>query len=131
VHWFTNPHSTIPTVGASGAIAGVMGAYLFLFPRSRVIVLLPILFFPLFFELPAATYLGFWVLTQVFSGTLSLASPTDVGGVAWWAHVGGFGVGILLQFLFVKRAGTYRRPSRDEYGIVNAWLPVRYWENYR
>jgi membrane associated rhomboid family serine protease len=131
VHWFTNPHSTIPTVGASGAIAGVMGAYLFLFPHSRVVVLLPILLFPFFFELPAVTYLGFWVLTQVFSGTLSLASPTDVGGVAWWAHVGGFGVGILLQFLFVKRAGTYRRPSRDEYGIENAWLPVRYWENYR
>src|ERR1700738_742884 len=131
VHWFTNPHSTIPTVGASGAIAGVMGAYLVLFPPSRIIVLLPILFFPFFFELPAVTYLGFWALTQVFSGTLSLASPADVGGVAWWAHVGGFGVGILLQFFFVKRADAYRRPSRDEYGIENAWVPVGYWEDYR
>ncbi|HXN52821.1 MAG TPA: rhomboid family intramembrane serine protease [Candidatus Acidoferrum sp.] len=130
VHWLTNPHSTVPTVGASGAIAGVMGAYLFLFPRARLIVLLPIFFFPFFFELPAVTYLGFWALTQVFSGTLSLASPADVGGVAWWGHVGGFGAGILLQFLFVKRADAYRRPSRDEYGIENAWVPVRYWRDY-
>jgi membrane associated rhomboid family serine protease len=129
VQWFTHPHSAIPTVGASGAIAGVMGAYLFMFPRARVIVLLPILFFPFFFELPAVTYLGFWALTQVFSGTLSLASPADVGGIAWWAHVGGFGAGILLQFLFRRRA--YRHPSRDEYGIENAWAPVGYWRDYR
>jgi membrane associated rhomboid family serine protease len=131
VQWLTNPDSTIPTVGASGAIAGIMGAYLVLFPHSRVVVLLPILFFPFFFELPAVTYLGFWALTQVFSETLSLASPADVGGVAWWAHVGGFGVGILLQFLFVKCADAYRRLSRDEYGIENAWVPVGYCENYR
>jgi membrane associated rhomboid family serine protease len=131
VQWFTNPHSTIPTVGASGAIAGVMGAYLFMFPRARLIVLLPIFFFPFFFELPAVTYLGFWALTQVFSGTLSLASPANVGGVAWWGHVGGFVAGILLHFLFVKREGAYRRPSRDEYGIENAWVPVRYWRDYR
>jgi membrane associated rhomboid family serine protease len=108
-----------------------MGAYLFLFPRARIIVLLPILFFSFFFELPSVTYLGFWALTQLFSGTLSLASSADVGGVAWWAHVGGFGVGILLQFPFVKRADAYRRPSRDEYGIENAWVPVRYWRDYR
>ena len=131
VHWLTNPDSTIPTVGASGAIAGVMGAYFFLFPYSRVVVLVPVFFFPFFFELPAVTYLGFWALSQVFSGTLSLAGPASVGGVAWWAHVGGFMAGILLHFFFVKRGDTYRRPSRDEYEIESAWVPVRYWRNYR
>jgi len=131
VHWLTNPDSTIPTVGASGAIAGVMGAYFLLFPYSRVVVLVPVLFFPFFFELPAVTYLGFWALSQVFSGTLSLAGPANVGGVAWWAHVGGFMAGILLHFFFVKRRGAYRRPSRDEYELESAWVPVRYWRNYR
>jgi membrane associated rhomboid family serine protease len=65
MQWYTNPNSTIPTVGASGAIARVMGAYLFLFPRARIVVLLPILFIPFFFELPAPLYLGSWALTQV------------------------------------------------------------------
>ncbi len=131
VHAYTNADSTMPTVGASGAIAGVMGAYFFLFPYSRVVVLVPVFFFPFFFELPAVTYLGFWALTQVFSGTLALGNPGDVGGVAWWAHVGGFAAGILLQFLFVKRTGAYRRLSRDEYETENAWVPARYWRSYR
>ena len=131
VHWFTNPDSTIPAVGASGAIAGVMGAYLLLFPYARIIVLFPILFIPFFFELPAVVYLGFWALTQLFSGTLALASPSQVGGVAWWGHVGGFGAGMVLQFFFVKRADAYRRPSRDEYGVESAWVPASYWRNNR
>src|SRR5438128_5199130 len=113
VHWFTNPDSTLPTVGASGAIAGVLGAYFFLFPYARVIVLIPVLFLPLFFELPALVYLGFWALSQVLSGTLALVGPGDVGGVAWWAHVGGFMAGIVLHFLFVQRGDAYRQPSRD------------------
>jgi len=130
VHLLTNPDSTLPTVGASGAIAGVMGAYLFLFPHSRVIVLLPVFFFPLFFELPAVTYLGFWALSQMFSGALSLAEPGDVGGVAWWAHVGGFVAGIALQFAFVRRGRAYRHPSRDEHDLEGAWLPHRHWREY-
>ncbi len=130
VHLLTNPDSTLPTVGASGAIAGVMGAYLFLFPHSRVIVLLPVFFFPLFFELPAVTYLGFWALSQMFSGALSLAEPGDVGGVAWWAHVGGFVTGIALQFAFVRRGRAYRHPSRDEHDLEGAWLPHRHWREY-
>ena len=109
VHWYTNPDSIIPTVGASGAIAGVMGAYFFLFPHSRVIVLVPIFIFPFFFEVPAVFYLGFWVLSQVFSGTLTLADARSVGGVAWWAHVGGFSAGIVLHFLFIRRKRSYRR----------------------
>jgi membrane associated rhomboid family serine protease len=131
VHTITSPNSTLPTVGASGAIAGVMGAYFFLFPHSRIIVLIPIFFFPFFFELPAVTYLGFWALSQVFSGTLALADARDVGGVAWWAHVGGFATGIALQLFFVRRGSAYRRPSRDEYELEGAWLPHRHWEKTR
>ena len=112
VHVLTNPNATVPTVGASGAIAGVMGAYLVLFPYSRVIVLFPVLFFPFFFELPAVTYLGFWALSQVYTGTLSLGQAGDVGGIAWWAHVGGFAVGVVLILLFIRRGSAYRLPSR-------------------
>jgi len=131
VHSYTNANSTVPTVGASGAIAGVMGAYFVLYPYARVIVMIPIFIFPFFFEMPAVLYLGFWMLTQVFSGTLSLATPGEVGGVAWWAHVGGFAAGMLLQFVFAKRKDTYRRPFRDEYGTERAWVPAGYWRDMR
>ena len=131
VHSFTNPDSTVPAVGASGAIAGVLGAYFFLFPYARIVVLIPIFIFPFFFEMPALIYLGFWILTQVFSGVLALATPEQVGGVAWWAHVGGFTTGIILHFFFVKRGDAYRRPVRDEYGLENAWVPYRYWGHNR
>jgi membrane associated rhomboid family serine protease len=131
VHTFTNADSTIPTVGASGAIAGVMGAYFFLFPYARIVVLIPIFFFPFFFEVPAVIYLGFWALSQVFSGTLSLASEQQVGGVAWWAHVGGFIGGIVLQFFLVRRGRAYRRLSRDEYGLAGAWPSYRFGRQYR
>ena len=127
IHWFTNLDSTLPTVGAFGAIAGVLGAYFFLFPYARVIVLVPVFFLPFFFELPALVYLGFWALSQVWSGTLALVGPGDVGGVAWWAHVGGFMAGIVLHFFFVQRGDTYRQPWRDEYAIESAWVPVHYW----
>jgi len=124
VHLLTNANSTLPTVGASGAIAGVLGAYFLLFPFSRVVVLIPIFFFPFFFELPSVVYLGFWALSQVFSGALSLANAGQVGGIAWWAHAGGFAAGMALQLFFVRR-GRYRRLSRDEYGIEGAWAPYR------
>jgi membrane associated rhomboid family serine protease len=120
-HWFTNGDSTVPTVGASGAIAGVLGAYLFLFPRSRIIILVPIFFWPFFFQLPAVTYLIFWFLSQVFAGTLSGLTSSDVGGVAFWAHVGGFASGALLHRLFVVPED--RRFQRDEAGIEGAWAP--------
>jgi membrane associated rhomboid family serine protease len=122
VHWFTNLHSTIPTVGASGAIAGVLGAYLVLYPRARIVVLIPIFFYPLFFEVPAVTYLLFWALSQLYSGALALAGPAEVGGVAWWAHVGGFTAGLLLHPLFVQPRRAFRRLQRDEYGIEGAWM---------
>ena len=133
VHTLTNATSTIPTVGASGAIAGVMGAYLVLYPRARIVVLLPIFFIPWFFELPAVLYIGFWALTQFFSGALALAGPSDVGGVAWWAHAGGFTAGIFLQFFFVRPPRDYRRAARDEYGrgFETAWVPTAYWRGFR
>jgi membrane associated rhomboid family serine protease len=131
VHVLTNADSTLPTVGASGAIAGVMGAYFFLFPGSRLIVMVPLFIFPFFFEVPALVYLLFWALGQVLSGTLSLADPEHVGGIAWWAHVGGFGAGIVLHSLFVRRRGAYRLPSRDEFELAGPWLPYRQWRQSR
>ncbi len=104
VHWLTNLASTVPTIGASGAIAGVLGAYLVLFPRSRVVTLVPLFFWPLFFEIPALFYLGFWFISQLLSGTSALASgAAGAGGVAWWAHSGGFLAGFALHRLFLER----------------------------
>jgi len=116
--WLTNPGSTLPTVGASGAIAGVLGAYFVLYPHARIIVLLPILFVPFFFELHAVVYLAFWFLSQVYAGTIGSLAPEPVEGVAWWAHVGGFIAGAALQRLFVL---PRRKLERDEYGIEGAW----------
>jgi membrane associated rhomboid family serine protease len=130
VHVVTNPDSTLPTLGASGAIAGVMGAYFLLFPHSRIIVMFPLLFLPLFFELPAVTYLAVWALSQVFSGSLSLAVADGVGGIAWWAHVGGFAAGLILQFFFVRRGRDYRPLARDEYGDEAAWVPAAQWRRH-
>jgi membrane associated rhomboid family serine protease len=121
-HLFTNPDSTVPSVGASGAIAGVLGAYLLFFPTARLVVMFPIFFFPFFFEVPAVLYLVIWFLTQLFSGTASLAGPQQVGGIAWWAHVGGFIAGMLLCGLFARK----RRPLQpDEYALEWAWDPRR------
>ena len=116
----TNPDSTIPSVGASGAIAGVLGAYLIFFPTARLIVMFPVFFFPFFFEIPAVFYLVLWFLINLFSGAAALAGPQEVGGIAWWAHIGGFVSGMLLSRLLVRR----RRSSQpDEYGLEWAWEP--------
>src|SRR4029077_560609 len=96
-HLLTNPDSTVPSVGASGAIAGVLGAYLLFFPTARLIVLFPIFFLPLFFEVPEVFYLVIWFFSQLFSGSAALAGSQQVGGIAWWAHIGGFiGGGVFL-----------------------------------
>src|SRR6202030_1462588 len=81
-HLYVNPDSTVPSVGASGAIAGVLGAYFLFFPTARLLVLFPIFFFPFFFELPAVFYLALWFFAQLFSGPLALAGPPQVGGIA-------------------------------------------------
>jgi len=95
------PGSSIPIIGASGAIAGVLGAYLILYPHARVASLVPILFIFTLVELPAVVFLVFWFISQLFSGLLSLNGASG-GGVAWWAHVGGFLFGILAVNLFTQ-----------------------------
>jgi membrane associated rhomboid family serine protease len=122
---FVTPNATVPSVGASGAIAGVMGAYLILFPTARVIVLVPIFFFPLFFELPAVLYLAFWFFIQLFSGALALAKPSQVGGIAFWAHVGGFVAGVVLHRLFLMRQSRRHRFEPDERVVEDSWVRRR------
>ncbi len=102
-HLVFNPTSTLPTVGASGAIAGVLGAYMFLFPHARVVTFVPILFMPYFIEVPAAFFLAMWFMIQLLSGWTSLFLPPNVGGVAWWAHIGGFLCGALVFPFFLRR----------------------------
>lgn len=92
----------MPVIGASGAIAGVMGAYYVMFPRARILTFIPILIIPLFIEVPAVLFLGWWFLLQLFSGTVAQVLPTDGEGVAWWGHIGGFIAGIVLVPFFKK-----------------------------
>jgi membrane associated rhomboid family serine protease len=94
-HLITNPSSPIPTIGASGAIAGVMGAYLLLYPRAMVLSVLPIFIILQVIVLPAPVFLGIWFVIQFFQGAASITS-TQTSGVAWWAHIGGFAVGFLI-----------------------------------
>lgn len=94
VQAWTDPLSEIPLVGASGAIAGVLGAYMVLFPRARVITLIPIFFFVELAAIPAVFVIGFWFLIQIAQGVGSIGADA-VGGVAWWAHVGGFVFGLI------------------------------------
>lgn len=108
-HIITNPYSQIPTVGASGAIAAVLGAYLVLYPQSRVLTLVPLGFFIRMTMLPAVVVLGLWFVLQFFSGVMSLGGP-DVGGVAFWAHIGGFVAGVVLAKIFAK-------PEEPEYFV--------------
>jgi membrane associated rhomboid family serine protease len=99
---FLLPSSSEPMIGASGAIAGVLGAYLILFPHARVASLVPILFIFTVIQVPATLFLLFWFVSQLFSGWLAIGG-TAGSGVAWWAHVGGFLFGILAVSLFARR----------------------------
>lgn len=109
------PDQSIPGIGASGAIAGVLAAYLVLFPRSRVITLILLFFFITFAEIPAVLYLGFWFLVQFLSGLMTLGASQNVGGIAYWAHIGGFLSGLLLVYLFAGRPRAQPRSYPDEY----------------
>jgi membrane associated rhomboid family serine protease len=102
---YFNPKSAMPVIGASGAIAGVMGAYYVMFPRAKILTVIPIFIFPWFIELPAFIFLGWWFLLQLFSGTITLVLPMTGGGVAWWGHIGGFIAGVILVPFFRKRRG--------------------------
>lgn len=98
-HVLLNLNSDIPTIGASGAIAGVMGAYFILYPRSKILTLIPILFIPYFIEIPAFFFLGFWLLMQIINAA---GSSGSMAGIAWWAHIGGFIMGIIILRWFVS-----------------------------
>jgi len=99
-----SPSSPVPLVGASGAIAGVLGAYFLLYPRAKILALIPIFFFFYMIELPAFIFLGLWMLLQVLEGYTSYVAAVKggsaTGGIAWWAHIGGFSAGVLLIKLF-------------------------------
>jgi membrane associated rhomboid family serine protease len=120
-HVLTDPASPIPTVGASGAIAGVMGAYLLMYPHARVLTLVPIWLFFTFLEIPAWVFLGIWMLLQVFQGVAAVSAAAEAGGVAWFAHVGGFVVGAAWVFLVPK--------ARADDSWVERYRPrMRGWE---
>jgi membrane associated rhomboid family serine protease len=106
LHILLNPNSTIPSVGASGAIAGVMGAYFLLFPSARVLTLVPLIIFFTFIWLPAWIVLGYWFVLQFLSGaatSIAYTSKTGGGGIAFWAHVGGFVAGLAMIKLMPQR----------------------------
>jgi membrane associated rhomboid family serine protease len=107
VHLWANWGSPIPTIGASGAIAGVMGAYLVFFPLARISTLVPLFIFFYTVEIPAFFYLGLWFVTQVLSNAGSLGADF---GIAWWAHIGGFAFGALFARSFQKKAGRRQAP---------------------
>src|SRR5262245_9344326 len=101
--------SSVPMVGASGAIAGVLGAYFLLYPQSRILTLIPIFIFIQIIEIPAWVFLPYWFIMQFIQGALS---PPSTGGVAWWAHIGGFLVGMIAVWIFRK---PERRPPAYDY----------------
>jgi rhomboid family protein len=113
-HVMLAPYSRVPTLGASGAIAGVMGAYLIKFPHSRIITLVPIFIFLTTMEIPAVFMLAYWFIIQIFSGVGSIGySNISKGGVAWFAHVGGFVAGmVLIYVLGTRERFRYRRDLR-------------------
>ena len=101
------PSSQVPMIGASGAIAGVLGAYLILFPRSRIASLVPIFFIFTIIEIPAFVFLIFWFVSQIYSGLFSIQGGSG-SGIAWWAHIGGFLFGMIAVFFFARRRTVYR-----------------------
>ncbi|MCF7708891.1 MAG: rhomboid family intramembrane serine protease [Verrucomicrobia bacterium] len=101
---FFTPHSEVPIIGASGAVAGVMGAYLRFYPKAKVVTMIPPFILGPFFLFPAFIFLGVWFILQLFSGTLTLGLESGVsGGIAWWAHVGGFAMGVILAGALQRR----------------------------
>lgn len=125
--FLVDPGAHVPMVGASGAIAGVLGAYVLLYPRVRVLVAFPILFFIQFFELPAWIVIGEWFLLQLFNGALSLGPRPAGGGVAFFAHIGGFVAGLVMIKLMAP-AGRSRPPtppSGDSRWVTRRYGPSR------
>src|SRR5271168_2945993 len=103
------PESNVPVIGASGAIAGVLGAYFILYPRGRILTKLPIFIFIQFIEIPAVIYLLFWFAVQLYAGLEQGGRTGPMGGVAWWAHVGGFMFGVALAPMLAMNRPRHRR----------------------
>jgi membrane associated rhomboid family serine protease len=118
------PGSEIPTLGASGRVAGVLGGYLLLYPRARVLTAIFIILFFTFIEIPAILFLLFWFGQQALFGALDLTQPTGGGGVAYFAHIGGFVAGVALIKLFATRRSAVRRPAAAA-GVLRALRAAR------
>ena len=101
-HFILHRNSAVPAIGASGAISGVMAAYMVMFPKSTIISLVPIIIIPLFIPIPALIYIGIWFFVQLWSGTASLMLSDSATGIAFWAHIGGFIGGLALYRFFDK-----------------------------
>ena len=125
-HLVSAPGSTVPTIGASGAIAGVMGAYMFLYPKSRVLALVPLGFLLIDVVLPAPFFLGYWFVLQLIQGSLDGGHG---GGVAWWAHVGGFAVGAAVAAGL--RVSERLRPAPQSIVLRGHRRPPRPWPRRR
>jgi membrane associated rhomboid family serine protease len=118
VHAYFNQDSDVPTLGASGAIAGVLGAYATTFPRAKITILILIVFFPLFFKIPALSYGLIWFAFQFLQGFISSSMS---GGIAWWAHIGGFAAGFLLIPFW--RWGPNRTYDEEEARLAHRQAP--------
>lgn len=112
-YFISDPASPIPMIGASGAIAGVMGSYFRWYPRAKIRTFLPVFIIPLFFNVPAVLFLGFWFAIQILAGTATLVSTDAIGGVAFWAHIGGFLAGFAFCPLFLNK----KRMFAQEYAM--------------
>jgi membrane associated rhomboid family serine protease len=112
VHGYFNQSSEAPVIGASGAIAGVIGAYAFTYPHARVTLLVPVIFIPLVFSIPAVAFAAVWFGIQVLQGAWDLASPSVGDGIAWWAHIGGFVSGLVLLPVFLLFAPAPPEPQQ-------------------
>ena len=124
-HLVVSPASPVPTIGASGAIAGVMGAYFVLYPKAQVLAIVPIFFIIQMIVLPAPVFLGIWFLLQFFQGTWSITSAQSAG-VAWWAHIGGFAVGVVIALLLkasdmTKPPVAKVRPHTEHAGVYRVY----------
>ncbi len=125
VHLATHPESTEPVLGASGAIAAVIGAHAVTYPAARVITIILLVFIPLFVPIPAVLFALIWFALQLFQGTIELMTPNLAGGVAWWAHIGGFAFGALFAFIVTRfggppRVATTTYTSRGSWRVPNA-----------
>ena len=114
IQFLISPSSVIPIVGASGAISGVLGAYLLFFPKSKILTVVPILFFVRLIYIPATVFIFVWFLIQFLGGINSADRAADAGGVAFWAHIGGFAAGLILAQYF-DREKNYRQKSFNGY----------------